>query len=229
MTTRFKTITSDIIRLIEGGYYHPDMCKDGRIKSGCERMGKSGETMFGIDRAFSGESGTAYNEFWRIIDNAGARKSWTYNSKGGRYEQKLRDLAVEVMFSRYNSFWKKYGSPDVREITDKDDRLTFHMVYAIWNGAWWFGHFNTILKQAIQKTKNPNKLWDIALDSRLNNRNKEGRFIQLIADGGKTMQNYFKTYKSAGKSLKYLVILVLSGGLAYGGYKFYKRKKTLKR
>jgi hypothetical protein len=37
-----------IIEKLEGGYYHPDMLTDGRIKDG--RYGGSGETMFGIDR-----------------------------------------------------------------------------------------------------------------------------------------------------------------------------------
>ena len=42
-----------IIDKLEGGYYHPDMLEDGRIKD--SRYSASGETMMGIDRKAGGK------------------------------------------------------------------------------------------------------------------------------------------------------------------------------
>jgi hypothetical protein len=47
-TIKFDKITSLVIDKLEGGYYHPNMLIDGRVKD--IRYSGSGETMFGIDR-----------------------------------------------------------------------------------------------------------------------------------------------------------------------------------
>ena len=47
--TDFKQSVNKVIDTLEGGYYHPNMVKDGRLKSSY-KMGNSGETMMGMDR-----------------------------------------------------------------------------------------------------------------------------------------------------------------------------------
>ena len=74
---KFKQITNMVIDSLEGGYYHPDMLKDGRVKDA--RYGASGETMFGIDRLAGNSDKTPQGKaFWKIMDDAGARKNWKW-------------------------------------------------------------------------------------------------------------------------------------------------------
>jgi oligoribonuclease NrnB/cAMP/cGMP phosphodiesterase (DHH superfamily) len=115
----FKDITKKVIANFEGGYWNP-------ICHGTKGMGKSTETMFGLDR-YNGniESTDKGKQFFKIIDDEkralGATssgsgkntkwnnmdnfcKKWTYNYKGdSRTKQPLMDLATAIMEERFNS------------------------------------------------------------------------------------------------------------------------------
>ena len=133
--TNFNGLADKIITEIEGGYYHPDMLKDGRIKD--SRYGASGETMFGMDR----RTGSVYvntpegKEFWNIIDSSGARKSWPWNTMGGVYETKLRTLAIKMIQKEFNRLLAKYiTDKNITDLVNKSVGLTFNFIYATWNG-----------------------------------------------------------------------------------------------
>jgi hypothetical protein len=77
----FKEVATSVIANLEGGYYHPNMLKDGRVKDG--RYGTSGETMFGIDRKngtdYQKASPVAWNQFFGELDKANAADKWRWN------------------------------------------------------------------------------------------------------------------------------------------------------
>mgnify|MGYP003524299183 FL=1 len=128
---RYIKITNFIIDNIEGGYYHPDMLKDGRVKD--NRYASSGETMFGIDRKNGGSLNTSPSgiRFWKAIDLVGARKNWKWNYKGGQYEDKLKLGAADVMYEQYDKLANRYLSSESRKIIESDDRLLFNFIYDI--------------------------------------------------------------------------------------------------
>lgn len=171
-----------VINNLEGGYYHPDMLKDGRVSDG--RYGGSGETMFGLDReAGQTEStGPAGREFWSFIDSQNARTNWKWNYMGKdnpALESKLRQLAGDVMKPQYIDNTRRYLSPDAADIISKDPALTFNFVYATWNGPGWFQRFAKIINQEVASgNTDPKSLLRIAVDRRISSGNS------LIAQGG---------------------------------------------
>lgn len=181
----FTTVTRKVIEKLEGGYFHPDMLLDGRIKD--KRYKGSGETMFGIDRNnFAKKSSPAFKQFWKIIDDANARKLWKWNYFGGQYKNQLFPLVAEMMKPLYDNFAEKYLSTDALEIVNSDSKLLFHFVYATWNGQGWFKRFADPINDAVLKgIRDVVKLRKIALDSRKNNKNS------LIAQSGEKIQNLF--------------------------------------
>jgi hypothetical protein len=171
-----------VINNLEGGYYHPDMLKDGRVSDG--RYGGSGETMFGLDRvAGKTESqGPAGREFWAFIDSQNARTNWKWNymsKDNSALETKLRQLAGDVMKPLYIDFTRRYLSPEAAQIIGNDAALTFNFVYATWNGPGWFERFAKIInKEVASGNTNPKSLLRIAVDRRISSGNS------LIAQGG---------------------------------------------
>jgi hypothetical protein len=171
-----------VINNLEGGYYHPDMLKDGRVSDA--RYGGSGETMFGLDReAGATEStGPAGREFWSFIDSQNARTNWKWNYMGKdnpALESKLRQLAGDVMKPQYIDNTRRYLSPEAADIISKDPALTFNFVYATWNGPGWFQRFAKIINQEVANgNTDPKSLLRIAVDRRISSGNS------LIAQGG---------------------------------------------
>jgi len=193
--TNFNGLADKIITEIEGGYYHPDMLKDGRIKDG--RYGASGETMFGMDR----RTGSVYvntpegKEFWNIIDSSGARKSWPWNTMGGVYETKLRTLAIKMIQKEFNRLLAKYiTDKNITDLVNKSVGLTFNFIYATWNGE---GYFRDMAKLLVDNYNSgivdPNKLIDNQISFRLNHSNS------LIKQSGEKMRDIINknNYKSA--------------------------------
>lgn len=153
----FYELVQIIITEVEGGYYHPDMLKDGRIKD--TRYGSSGETMFGIDKL----NGVEYNkmsegqEFWGIIDKAGARTKWPHNYMGGEYEGKLRTLTATMIQKEFNRLLSIYiKDENVRALVLSSAALTFNFIYATYNGM---GYFNNMSKLLIDNYNN--KITDV--------------------------------------------------------------------
>jgi hypothetical protein len=189
---KFKKIVALVIDKLEGGYYHPDMLADGRIKD--SRYSTSGETMFGIDRLNGGDINTsaAGRQFWQIIDNANARKNWKWLYRGGDLEPKLRDLAGEMIYDKYNKWSNLRLTEEARQIVDSDSRLIFHFVYATWNGSGWFKKFATDINNAVERgIKDRDKLVEIALNSRINEGLAQGsKPNSLVAQGGKKISTW---------------------------------------
>lgn len=190
----YKRIVSFVIDNLEGGYYHPDMLKDGRIKDA--RYGNSGETMFGIDRLRGGSLNTskAGKEFWAIIDNADARTKWKWNYKGGLLAPKLKELVAEIMYPQYDKLANRYMSAKTKEIVNKDPRLLFNFVYATWNGSGWFQRFATALSKEVEKGNNDvENLVDFVINLR-----KESN-SSLVRQGGRKIEKIINNVPSSLK------------------------------
>jgi len=178
--SNFDKIVEDVINNLEGGYYHPDMLKDGRLKG--SGMGDSGETMFGMDRKHGKDFAKtpAGIEFWGIIDDAGARNNWKWNYKGGNLEPKLKKLVADMIKPVYDSLSKRYLSKEAQEIVKNNPKLTFNFAYATWNGPGWFQKFAKKVNKAVEDgVKDPEELAKVAIDARLDSGNS------IIAQGGK--------------------------------------------
>jgi hypothetical protein len=179
----FRKITKKIIDNLEGGYYNPEW----HYKP---IMGKSGETLFGIDRKNGGtlNTGPAGIKFWNLVDKNKNKSTWTYNYRGGSLESELTDLVVDIMEPHYNSLANTYLTPESKKIVENDERLLFHFIYGSWNGPGWFQTFAKKFNDAVKKgITNPDELSKIAVDSRIYSGNS------LIARGGKKIDKLFDT------------------------------------
>jgi len=139
----FKYVTSIVIDKLEGGYYHPNMLKDGRVKD--KRYANSGETMFGIDRKAGGTINVTPigKKFWALIDGANAKNNWDWGYRGGSLKTQLMDYVSQMMYDVYKYNANRYLSPKSQEIINSDNRLLFNFIYASWNGSGWFRKFAT--------------------------------------------------------------------------------------
>jgi len=187
--SNFENITKTVIDKFEGGYWNP-FCKH----SG-SNMGKSTETMFGLDR-YNGniESSPEGKEFFQIIDGekygAGAKsngfgsnttwsnmdnfcKEWKWLYRGGDKEQILKNLAVKIMkrsFDRNMSNFVK--DPKTKEKIESIPGLTLHMSYACWNGPGFFKKFAESLENGIKNGLSDQQLIELAIKDRKNTRLK---------------------------------------------------------
>jgi len=174
-------------------------------------MGKSTETMFGLDR-YNGniESTDKGKEFFKIIDDekiaAGAKssgegknmkwsnmdnfcKKWKWLYRGGDKKEKLEDLATEVMEKYFNKNMSTYiKDPKTREKIMGNKGLLVHMSYASWNGPGFFQKFGRKLEAAVRDGKSDKELIDVATQSRLDTGLRQGKVIEAIKnpDGMKT-------------------------------------------
>ena len=203
--SNFKTITKKVIANFEGGYWNP-FCPHPT-----SRMGKSTETMFGLDR-YNGniESTDKGKEFFKIIDDekiaAGATssgqgenmkwtnmgnfcKKWKWLYRGGDKKEKLEDLATEIMEKYFNKNMSTYiKDPKTREKIMGNKGLLVHMSYASWNGPGFFQKFGRKLEAAVRDGKSDKELIDVASQSRLDTGLNQSKVIQAIQnpDGMKT-------------------------------------------
>jgi hypothetical protein len=162
----FEEITNKVIDNIEGGYYHPKMNQSA--------MGKSGETMMGIDRRHGGDINTSPEgrEFWKLIDDADASSKWKHKYMGGSLEPKLKSLVAKMMKPFFLKNMNNYLSPEARKIVESNPNLMFHFVYGTWNGPGWFRKFAIKINDAVKKgITDPKKLTEIAIRSRIDSGN----------------------------------------------------------
>lgn len=199
---KFNSIVNVVIDKLEGGYYHPDMLNDGRVKD--SRYSNSGETMFGIDRKAGGKindtaSGRA---FWSIIDNANARKGWKWNYKGGELAPQLKQYVTGIIYPQYDGLASKYLSPKTKDIVDNDNRLLFHFIYGTWNGAGWFKKFANDMNKAVDSgITNSDELTKVAIASRTQEGLKSGSSPNsLIAQGGNKIEGFIDSLKNSVSS-----------------------------
>ena len=183
----FSKMINLIINKLEGGYYHPNMLSDGRVKD--MRYGASGETMFGIDRKNGPESKTpAGLEFWSLIDNADAQHKWPVEYMGGDLAPKLRELVVKMMQPQYISYFKRYLTPEAQKIVATDPKLVFQFVYATFNGEGWFRDFAKYVDQKIQDGVTDTATINQGLQSL-----RTGSKSSLIAQSGNKMNSILNT------------------------------------
>lgn len=202
----FGKFSNLVIDNLEGGYYHPRLF----YSINDPRYSTSGETMFGIDRKNAGKliDTPAGREFWRIIDQNSA--NWKWNFFGGPVEDRLRELAAEIIypaFVRYSNMWL---TPASREAIQRDDRLLLNFIYATWNGPGWFkkfaSDFNKISGSSIENQ----------INQTINSRTKEGlrpgsRPNSLIKQTGDKLSRIYKSISTplnidAGKGLAGIIL-----------------------
>jgi hypothetical protein len=142
----FSTLANVIIDKLEGGYYHPNMLRDGRIRD--RRYGASGETLYGMDR----KHGTAFTntpeglKFWEMIDRLDAKNKWEWNSMGGQYEGELKKLAINMIRPKYNEFLSRYvKDKNIIDLINSNAGLCINFIYAVWNGDKYFKEMADII------------------------------------------------------------------------------------
>ena len=142
-STDFDKEVSRVIDNLEGGYYHPNMNSSD--------MGKSGETMMGMDRKYGAgfAQTSAGKEFWKLIDDAEAKNNWKRNYMGGPLESRLRALVTKMIQPEYEKLSNRYLDEKAREIVKKSPNLMFHFIYATWNGSGWFQKFANKINEAV--------------------------------------------------------------------------------
>lgn len=221
----FLKITKLIIQNIEGGYFSWDYHKN--VKN-VERMGKSGETMFGIDRANGGsipENQQEYNEFWAIIDKNKNPKEWVYNYRGGKLEKQLTELAAKIQYKEFLHCVKykieEKGYETVKKIVNRDKKVALHFVYASWNGIGYFGQFADQLNNYLNEKHTSKEIWQFCLDCR----RKIGGLIAIGADKLEGIVNNNKLFFSSFNLKKTLVIGGLALLLVGAGYYLVKKNK----
>jgi hypothetical protein len=188
---KFYVVTTRVIRELEGGYYHPQMLRDGRVKD--SRYNTSGETMYGIDRK-AGAPGTTNpppaKQFWAAIDAAGAASKWKWcYIPPNPLRDKLVYLAAGIMEPQFKSNLSNYiGDRNLINLINSHDGLLYNFVYASWNGPGWFKGFARIIKAAYAGgMTNPTQLSRLFTAKRLNNVGVIGNKSNnsLIAQNGK--------------------------------------------
>ena len=196
----FLKTTDIVLKNLEGGYYHPNMLRDGRLSpSNAAILAGSGETMFGLDRVNGAQlaSSPYWRTFWGLIDAAGAAKplaqgGWKWNAKGGSLEPRLRALAGQIMYPWFNFLTSKYLSAKAMQALAKSPGLQLHLGYAAWNGEGWFKRFAAVINAAVQAgTIDPKKLTDIGVNQRVNSTNS------LIRQSGAKIALLVKTLPGA--------------------------------
>jgi hypothetical protein len=224
MTGLFNDMTLLVIDKLEGGYFHPAMLDDGRLDAKYKGVyGKSGETMFGIDRVAGGNlnNSVSAKKFWKIIDNAGAKSKWKWNYRGGSLESELKELTVEIMYPHYLRLTKQFLSEKSQKIVETDRRLLFHFIYASWNGSGYFQKFAKDINNAVLQTKNKNELANIAIRSRVTSG------VKLISLGGQRIGIIFNSILKPAPNYKKYALIFLGVSLAsFGAYKTYKFVKN---
>ena len=166
--SKWVNVTKKVIDEFEGGYWNP---KCGHTTKG---MGKSTETMFGLDR-YNGniESTPEGKEFFRLIDkeksNLGMEKfcnTWKWNYRGGNLEDTLKTLATKIMKHQYDNNSKNYFSPELKKRVEANDRLLMHFSYASWNGPGYFKKFAKKLDDGVKSGKSDSELINQAISDR---------------------------------------------------------------
>jgi hypothetical protein len=181
----FEKTTRQIIDQFEGGYYHPDMLKDGRVKD--KRYARSGETMFGIDRlrGVKESNSAAGKEFWSIIDRQNARKKWRWNYKlqdNPDLALRLKNLVAKIMEPLFIDYQNRYLSEESKKIVNSTPELYYHFAYATWNGIGWFKKFAQAFNEEVKKGKSIKELINFVLSQRKNSGNS------LISQSGRKME-----------------------------------------
>ena len=132
MDNNFVNITKLVIDKLEGGYYHPDMLQDGRVKD--SRYSSSGETMYGLDRHAGHSLYYSTPRKTKTVDGKKVPLTPSENLKyinNGSYEYKnqaSKDFwtTIDKLNARKN--WGHLHLP-IGELKDKLQKLTAEIMY----------------------------------------------------------------------------------------------------
>jgi hypothetical protein len=192
-------LAAQVIRVCEGGYYHPDM--QLRNPKGFAGMGKSGETMMGIDRTFDDKKALASPEgvaFWKLIDTADARHNWKYEYiPPGPLFNKLATYVAAMQKPQWDAWFPSSlgyrGYPDLQKVILSNDLLFFNHIYCVWNGSGWFKGFADIMKAAWNSgIKDGNKLALLFLKRRIANKGVIDNVLYTpISQGGERICQHY--------------------------------------
>ena len=169
--TKDDEILKIMVKQIEGGYYHPAMKK--KFPQKFKLYGKSGEMLWGIDRA-AGGSGDPKNyngigsKFWKVVDKHSGygeywtasnvtlsenwdNKSWPYKENAWEHNRHPYNNEEKDLLNKYLTMFQIYvmnnyfnGSKHpVRDLIENDGRFKFLYLRACWNGI---GHFRNFYK-----------------------------------------------------------------------------------
>jgi len=162
----FTGIVKLVVDNLEGGYYNPSLHYT-------KAMGKSGETMFGMDRRWGTDfvNTQAGQQFWSLIDSDRQTNpdwnKWNYN--GGTLRPQLIQLVAKMILPFFQKFSKKYLTPQAQNIVNNSKALTFHFAYATWNGSGFFKKFAKKINDKVSSgNTNENDLIAAATESRRN-------------------------------------------------------------
>lgn len=173
-----------IQNLVEGGYYHPDM--KAKLKGG-EKMGNSGETMFGMDRVAGGKAvtvGKPQEAFWKLVDKYYGRHHADTSYYGDMADgkkadipatvgQQLRQYGKEIILQMLANNTSNYlQDTTARNIIYNYPPLLLQFLYASWNGPVFFGVIANVVKNAIANgTTDPAKLYSLVSQTRRSYKN----------------------------------------------------------
>lgn len=184
---KLRDYTDIIISYLEGGYYHPNM--KSKLKNG-NRMGNSGETMFGLDRVNGTPSvSTFWNPFWELIDKWYADKHADityYNDKADGKNgipsdvgNELRKLATQEMTRRFEYYIKnqqfkpegqqasEYLSESEKNYIYTHPSILLNMYYAAWGGSERFKQLESALHEVLQTTQDEEQVWQALQKKRI--------------------------------------------------------------
>jgi hypothetical protein len=129
---------------------------------GGEKMGSSGETLFGIDRVHGADINKLPSgiKFWNYVDE---NSGWSEKSKGKPKwkwlhmpnDSSLRQYVADMILDAY-VIDKKYANvtKEMEDLINSDARLQLHFIYGVWNGM---GNFKTLYNSMIRYiNENPN-------------------------------------------------------------------------
>ena len=199
-TYTFTEILNVIIDNLEGSYVSPkDISKMSEKDK--KSFSNSSETLWGMDRGFSGSS-TNDKKFWDYINKADKSK-WNSKYPKPANETELFDLYVKIIEARYKSFVKNKNQA-LNSVIENDARLYFNMIYAVFNGSGWFNGFYQILELNFNSgNSSPDALLSAVVNERLiggSNAYKFGTGKKLENGSELIMKTGYKIEKIVGLS-----------------------------
>ena len=212
------TLTNAIIDNIEGGYYHPDM--KSNLRNG-DRLGDSGETMFGIDRRAGAPQFTTKTadavDFWNLVD----QYYGTHHSDAAYYGDKadgrrvpaavgfqLRHYVSEMIEDAYDD-WNDYLSDGAKRIVENDPRLMLQFWYAVWNGPGNFQKFANLVNAAYSNgERSALAFWNLIQNAR---RSRGG----LFAEGADKLDAIAATLPGSSNVVPWLLAIAAAGFIIY--------------
>ena len=117
---------------------------------------------------------------------------WNYTLKDNpNLQNKLKKLVGDYIKPLYDEYSKKFLNEKALDIVNKNPSLTFHFIYAVWNGRSWFRKFSDLINEYVDKgVIDPYTLNDIMNKAR---KNSNSPIISKSAEKISQITNNIKT------------------------------------